>query len=346
MEISIDEALSIRDNFAKYKSVSSVLIQGKSLGTQPKYSIVIPTYRRVSTLKDTLESAVNQDFNGGYDIIVCDNDPERNDETEKFILSFEDDRLLYYKNTMNIGMTGNWNRCIELCDGEYVVMIHDDDILLPNFLSQSDKVIREVKSVKILYPERVNWYQSESPTYPIPRVRKEARLYKMHLLDFFFQGTAPTGILMNKEEVIRLGGFYEGAYPAADLYFNIKAINNSAIYKYTMPLSVYRWGINESFKRETLLNFISVYNPLRIKMGEMIGLPRSFVNYANQNYCRQVYDVIEEKLPDESMSLDRNQWSLSQNKLERFMNHFLTQAISFFLALKHRFESKKIDVCD
>lgn len=342
MEINIDEALSIRDNFAKYKDVRSVLIQGKSLRTQPKYSIVIPTYRRVATLKETLESAINQDYNKRYDIIVCDNNPERNDETEKYISSWEDDRLLYYKNTINIGMTGNWNRCIELCDGEYAVMIHDDDILLPNFLSQCDNILREIKTVTILYPERINWYQSESPTYPIPKVRKEARLYRMHLLDFFFQGTAPTGMLMNKKEAIRLGGFYEGAYPASDLYFNIKAINNSAIYKYTMPLSVYRWGINESFKLATLLNFISVYNPLRIRMGEMIGLPRSFVYYTNQKYRRHVYDVIKEKLPDEVENLDSERFRLHQSKYEVCINKILSQVIFFFLALKHRVESKRI----
>lgn len=342
MEINIDEALSIRDNYSKYKSVSSVLIKGKSLGTQPKYSIVIPTYRRVSTLRETVESAVNQDFKGDYDIIVCDNNPERNDETEKYISSWEDDRIFYYKNTMNIGMTGNWNRCIELCDGEYAVMIHDDDILLSNFLSQCDKIIRKERSVKILYPERISWYQSKAPTFSAPRIKKKARLYKMHLLDFFFQGTAPTGILMNKEEVIKLGGFYEGAYPASDLYFNVKAIINSAIYKYTMPLSVYRWGINESFKLKTLLNFISVYNPLRIRMGEMIGLPRSFVNFTNQNYRRHVCNVIKEQLPDEINNIDSGIFSLPKHKYEIFINRCLSQAISFYLALKHRVESNRI----
>lgn len=342
MEINVDEALSIGDNFAKYKSVQSVLIQGKSLETQPRYSIVIPTYRRVSTLKETLESAFHQNFEGDYDIIVCDNNPERNDETEIYLSSLEDRRLLYYKNSNNIGMTGNWNRCIELCDGTYALMIHDDDILLPNFLSQCDKILREVKSVKILYPERLNWHQSTSQTYPLPKPQKEARLYKMHLLDFFFQGTAPTGILLDKEEMIRLGGFYEGAYPAADLYFNVKAINNGAIYKYTMPLSVYRWGINESLKLETLLNFISVYNPLRIKMGEILGLPRFFVNYANHNYCRHVYDVILEKLPDEIKNIDITLFDLPNNKFEVFIYNFLSQAISNYLAIKHRVESKRI----
>ena len=341
MDINVDEALSIRNNFAKYKDVESILIKGVLL-KKSKYSIVIPTYKRVDTLKDTLESALNQDYNGEYDIIVCDNNPEKNDETERFMLSMKDTRILYYKNEENIGMTGNWNRCIELCDGEYAVMIHDDDILLPNFLSQCDKVLRRFKSIKMLYPNRISWYQSKSESYPIPNIKKKARLYKMHLIDFYFQGMAPTGILINKEEMIRLGGFYEGVYPASDLYFHVKAIINSEVFYYTMPLSVYRWGINESFKLDTLLKFMLVYNPLRIIIGKLIGLPRFYVEYSNRHYCNNNYLVIKEKCPNELSNIDIDRLDLPHNVMEMLLYKIITRTILFFVGLKHKVCSKRI----
>ena len=341
MDINVAEALSTRDNFALYKNIESTLIKGTLL-EKPKYSILIPTYKRVSTLKDTIGSALNQDFNGDFNIIVCDNNPERGDETERYVASLNDARVLYYKNRENIGMTGNWNRCFELCDGEYALMIHDDDILLPNFLSECDKIIHKFKSIKILCPSRVNWYQSNSPASPIPEITKVARLYKMHLMDFFFQGTAPTGILINKEEMIRLGGFYEGAYPASDLYFNVKAVINSAIYRYTMPLSIYRWAINETFKLDTLLKFISVYNPLREKLGKLLGLPHFYVDYSNRQYSYNNYLVIKERFPNELSNLDKKKLVLPQSKMEVLLYKIITRTIHFYVRLKHQLNSRII----
>ena len=34
--------------------------------------------------------------------------------------------MKYYKNEKNIGMYGNWNRCIELSNGEYLTILNDD----------------------------------------------------------------------------------------------------------------------------------------------------------------------------------------------------------------------------
>ena len=96
----------------------------------PLVSIVIPTYKRVSTLRETLDSAIRQTGNHNYEILVVDNNPERGDETELLMAEYVSVKnLLYFKNTANIGMAGNWSRCSELAHGEWVVLIHDDDLL-------------------------------------------------------------------------------------------------------------------------------------------------------------------------------------------------------------------------
>lgn len=340
--INVEEALKVKNNFEKYISVSSLLIKGLNDNKNYKYSIVIPTFKRVSTLKESLESAINQDYEGNFNIIVCDNNPERNDETELFMQHFTDKRIKYYKNIENIGMTGNFNRCFELCDGKYLIMLHDDDILYPSFLRQCDKILNKHNDIKFLFPNKVFWYQAENPNPPQPEEIANARLYKLGLVDFLFNGMAPSGVLFDKEETIRLGGFNESAYPAQDLYFIIKAIENSDVYFYTMPLCIYRWGINETLKLKTLLGFVKVFNPLRIWMAKKIGLPKWVINYFNRQYSNQYYNIIKNTIPEELDNINVKQLELPKNKFEVYISTILTKLISYIIKYKNKINSSII----
>ena len=53
--------------------------------------------------------------------------------------------VLYYKNASNLGMGGNWNRCIELANADWVVLLHDDDMLCENYLKTVYPIAVEAK---------------------------------------------------------------------------------------------------------------------------------------------------------------------------------------------------------
>lgn len=76
-----------------------------------------------------------------------DNNPERGCETEKLMMSYSNNPMIsYYKNADNLGMVGNWNRLFTLAKGKYVVMLHDDDLLLPTFLSECVKLAKRLNA--------------------------------------------------------------------------------------------------------------------------------------------------------------------------------------------------------
>jgi len=39
----------------------------------------------------------------------------------------------YHRNEKNLGIGGNWNRCLELAKTEFVTLLHADDVLLPSY---------------------------------------------------------------------------------------------------------------------------------------------------------------------------------------------------------------------
>lgn len=96
----------------------------------PLVSICIPAYNRASMIGDAIRSALGQTYSP-LEVLVVDN--ASTDNIEEVIRSFHDPRLIFVKNDRNLGLFGNFNRCIELAKGKYVHILHSDDYIDPRF---------------------------------------------------------------------------------------------------------------------------------------------------------------------------------------------------------------------
>lgn len=99
----------------------------------PKLTVCIPTYNRADYLAQCLASVLDQTFQD-FEVIVSDNCSS--DETPEIVRACGDARVTYHRNQSNIGAFPNMNRCIELARGEYVCILHDDDLYAPRFLER------------------------------------------------------------------------------------------------------------------------------------------------------------------------------------------------------------------
>jgi glycosyltransferase involved in cell wall biosynthesis len=98
----------------------------------PLVSIAIPTYNRANSfLKESLKSAINQTYEN-IEIIISDNCST--DNTEAVVSSFNDKRISYFRQTVNIGAANNSNFCLRQAKGVYFTQLHDDDLIDPDFL--------------------------------------------------------------------------------------------------------------------------------------------------------------------------------------------------------------------
>lgn len=96
----------------------------------PLFSIVIPTFNRLNYLKKTLDSALEQTY-PNIEVIVTNN--FSTDGTKEYLnqVAEENPKLKVNHNEKNIGMIPNCRKGLELVQGKYVVILGDDDILLP-----------------------------------------------------------------------------------------------------------------------------------------------------------------------------------------------------------------------
>jgi len=82
-------------------------------------------------LQESIGSVLAQSYSD-FRLLVSDN--ASTDETSEVVTSLADPRIDYVRSTENIGMIGNFNRIVEMCTTEYVVLLPDDDILYPEYL--------------------------------------------------------------------------------------------------------------------------------------------------------------------------------------------------------------------
>jgi glycosyltransferase involved in cell wall biosynthesis len=99
---------------------------------RPLVTIGIPTWNRADGyLRQALKSALDQTW-PHIEIIVADNCSS--DSTDELVAGFGDSRIRYFKHSENIGANNNFNFCVDQARGSYFLLLHDDDLIDPDFI--------------------------------------------------------------------------------------------------------------------------------------------------------------------------------------------------------------------
>lgn len=102
----------------------------------PKVSVCIPTFNGAGYLYQAVESVLAQNYQD-FEIVIVDNC-----STDQTVTVVEDlqkksnRRIRFYKNDRNIGLVGNFNKCLEYAQGTHIKFLCVDDLLLPGCLEQ------------------------------------------------------------------------------------------------------------------------------------------------------------------------------------------------------------------
>jgi glycosyltransferase involved in cell wall biosynthesis len=111
----------------------------------PYFSIIIPTYNRAALVKQTVESALSQDF-GSFEVIVVDDGST--DSTKETLAPFGNKIQLFFQD--NKGPEEARNLGIRAAKGEYIVFLDSDDLLYHHALSVYHDTITKVPAALII----------------------------------------------------------------------------------------------------------------------------------------------------------------------------------------------------
>lgn len=148
-----------------------------------KFSVLLPTRNRLTYLRYALESVIRQDY-ADWEVIVSDNDSE--EDIAGYIRSLGDARIRYFRTDAFVPVTDNWNNALSLSTGQYIVMLGDDDCLMPRYFSSLLPLIRRYDEPDFLFTNGYQYaYPNVIPGFPSGYVFESPRY------DVFGDGATP-----------------------------------------------------------------------------------------------------------------------------------------------------------
>lgn len=244
-------------------------------------SIAIPAYKR-KWLSSAIESVLNQDYGNIELIIVDDHSPYNLKEVVEPYLA--DKRVSYHFNEVNIGkesVANNWNKCLEYVRGEFFVLLCDDDVLMPNFVSELLCLVQKYPQCNIFHGRREFYYEeagtselTESwPEYESFEEFVQAKaegLRKHTITEFLYRSSSivkekyvifPVGYFSDDASILKIvkeGGIASSQEPVCKIRMSDEQISHAgrhAVEKVRATLMYYEWYIASVVPQKSLLDF-------------------------------------------------------------------------------------------
>jgi len=182
----------------------------------PETSVLLSTFNNESTIKNSVESILNQTYEDFEFLIV---DDASTDNTLKKLNEFEDKRIYIFRNKSNIGLTKSLNFLIQNSRGKYLARHDGDDLSFKDRLKIQREFINQSK------------YQICSTRAMNQSTEKKIPGYSHYLpenLLFKFKNPHIHGTLFMEKSIIEnIGGYDENFHYSQDfkLYCDLKRRN-------------------------------------------------------------------------------------------------------------------------
>jgi glycosyltransferase involved in cell wall biosynthesis len=310
--------LTFRNALADWDHVPSVIVaRGKDDEPAP-VTIAILTYRRPELLVEAVESALRQDWDRPFRIIVVDDDPKSQNAglLLERLPALNETNFRYFVNSGNLGIFGNWNRAIQLADSEWLTVLSDDDQLDAGFLRlmfselHRDPRIDGLVCRDNLLDERLHRTEHVPPPWRrlISRALMEykfggqtTRRIKPHRLFWEAVVGSASGFVFRTQAAKDIGGYYPEEFPTSDWWFYVRFSQRFHLRQHRGAAVNIRVGeMNESAKLSTIKQGLhSEYRLQQALAGSEV--PRWWIRFIPlilANHRRYVEDFWNAKIPE------------------------------------------------
>jgi glycosyltransferase involved in cell wall biosynthesis len=222
----------------------------------PSVSLCIPTYNGAPYLEECMTSATEQTYRD-IEIIVVDD--QSSDETLAIVgkHAVGDPRIRVEQNPRRLGLTGNWNRCVELARGEWIKFVFQDDFIEPHCLERLVEAGRRTEAGMVACFRRIALEDADEPTRRIyekyvereslagvfpGKTEVSAGEFCHAVLDHMkknFVGE-PTAVLLHRTAFQRFGIFNPHLVSLCDLEYWIRVGIHEGIAIVPEPLATFR----------------------------------------------------------------------------------------------------------
>ncbi len=112
-----------------------------------KFSVVIPTLDRAPLLGNALRSALDQ-RDVDHEVLVSNN--HSSDATEAVVRELSAPNLRYVETDRTLSMVDHWEFALEKAQGDWILILCDDDALVPDALARLSRVAEQHPDAEVM----------------------------------------------------------------------------------------------------------------------------------------------------------------------------------------------------
>ncbi len=190
--------------------------------SQEKISVLMSTYNSSTTVRNSVESILNQTYKN-FEILISDDNST--DDTYNILQEYEENNksIKLFRNTKNLGLTKSLNFLISKSSGQLIARQDDDDISFENRL--------EIQTYNI-HKYNLDFCTTRAITNPQGRIRPNLSFYIPKKLLINYKNPFIHGSLLIKKSILEnVGNYNEKFYYAQDYKLIFDLLKKNARFK-------------------------------------------------------------------------------------------------------------------
>ena len=214
-----------------------------TMSDRPLISVAIPMHGDRAPNVLALVAKLLPDPGPDFEVLVVDNHSPR-DPSGNFS-AIVDKRFRFVRNATDVGMVANWNRCVEVSRGRWIVIVHSDDQLVPNAINAIRSAINAFRREgMICFPGLDDFGRGILIDRNISHPKEpECLPAGADAAMFLFRNAFYcSGIIVSRGVYEQIGGFDEALRYSADEEFWLRVAASFPIYYDPTRICVYRRG--------------------------------------------------------------------------------------------------------
>lgn len=200
------------------------LVKSEDSAQNDLVSVIIPTYKRSENLSSAIDSVIEQTYDNIEILVVDDNDPttEYRSVTEALVsqLAKRDQRIKYIKHPKNLNGAAARNTGMLEAKGDYICLLDDDDVYLPNKIEDCLKELQKSDSkIGGVYGGFLGW---NSKSNDLDRYKSGDLTYDLLTLQYKNHYLHTNTALYKRSALLAINGFDDSFQRHQDLELNLR----------------------------------------------------------------------------------------------------------------------------
>ncbi|ACK68798.1 glycosyl transferase family 2 [Gloeothece citriformis PCC 7424] len=184
---------------------------------RPFWSVMIPTYNCADYLVETLKCVLEQAPSPEQMQIEVIDDCSTKDDPEAVVKEIGQGRVSFYRHPKNVGASANFTSCIQRSQGQWVHILHGDDLVRPGFYAQFRAAAEQDPSIGAGFCNYSLIDEHGIQQNCVPREKETPGIIDNWAERMFFHNHIMAPAIVVKRSVYEhLGGFHPELFHTAD----------------------------------------------------------------------------------------------------------------------------------